>query len=373
MFLLLACVNLEVAPRPEDVVPPFALQSLSPTHGPEAGGTAVSIRGEAFTAETTVDFGGHSCQSLERLSARELLCVTPPGEGNAPVVVTDPAGQGSLDWVYDPADSPVDSDDSSPPSSLHCSFNVASLPMVPEGQGQPVELRVQLGGRTDGDGAGAGISGELGLREPGNSASTTWIAATYDRSEGADDIYRALAQPERWGSWELVARFSADGAEAVDCGVLPLESTRALDYCHIQYPCTATGSVGVAGPTVYVWAYAAGVTPGVGAGEGVRVQVALEERAYAEAFATDPTIWPWYQDLSWSADKDGLVSGDLSNDEYSGLLEACSSPGDYRYAARASADDGRSWIYCDSGGATCGGQGSDDGFSVLETGLLTVE
>jgi hypothetical protein len=105
----------------------------------------------------------------------------------------------------------------------------------------------------------------------------------------------------------------------------------------------------------------------------VRVQLALEERAYAEAFATDPSIWPWYQDLSWSADKDGLVSGDLSNDEFAGPLEACASPGDYRYAARASADDGRSWIYCDSGGVTCGGQGSDDGFSVLETGLLTVE
>ena len=375
MFLLLACVNLEVAPRPDDDTPAatFGILSLSPDHGPESGGTAVSIRGSALSAETTIDFGGQPCQNLEHLSSQELLCITPPGQGSVQVTATDPGGQATLEWRYDPLDSPVDSDDSSPPSNLICSINATSLLTVAQGEGLPVELGVQLAGRTDGDGVGAGIVGELGLREPGNSASTTWVSATYDRSEGTDDIYRGLVVPPRWGSWEVVARFSADGAEAVDCGVLALESTRSLDYCHIQYPCMATGSVGVAGPTVYVWAYGAGITPGEGAGLGVRVQLALEERAYAESFATDPSIWPWHQDLTWNADKDGLVSGDLANDEYAGPLEACASPGAYRYAARASPDDGRSWTYCDSGGATCSGQGSDDGFSVLETGLLTVE
>ncbi len=375
MFLLLACVNLEVAPTPKESAPAvsFGLAELIPDHGPEDGGTAVSIRGDAFTAETTLDFGGQPCQSLDYLSSKELLCITPPGQGEASVVVTDPGGQASLDWRYDPADSPVDSDDTAAPPQLYCSLNSSSLPMVVEGQGLPVEVRVQLPGRTDGDGLGAGISGELGLRPVGNSAATTWTIATYDRSEGDGDVYRALVLPEGWGSWEVVARFSADGNAAVDCGVLPLEATRPLDYCHIQYPCVASSSVGIAGPEVYVWAYAASSTPGVGAGVGIRVQLALEERAYAEAFATDPAIWPWYQDLSWTADKDGLIPGDLANDEFSGPLEACSSPGDYRYAARASADDGRSWLYCDDGGASCGGQGSDDGFSVLETGLLTVE
>jgi hypothetical protein len=190
---------------------------------------------------------------------------------------------------------------------------------------------------------------------------------------GDSDRYQEDLLSSGPGKWTISARFSVDGGEKVDCGEASLQVSRALNYCHIQYPCNSTAPVGVDGPMAYVWVYQPGVTDAAGQGPGIQVELALEDRSYAESFATDPSIWPWFDKLQYNTDKDGIKAGDLSNDEYQGVLTGQSAAGDYRFAARASADDGVSWTYCDLGGNTCGGSGSADGFSVFDAGLFTVQ
>jgi hypothetical protein len=88
---------------------------------------------------------------------------------------------------------------------------------------------------------------------------------------------------------------------------------------------------------------------------------------------TDPATerWVWTA-MGYNTDKDGLLPGDLSNDEYQGRFTAPGAAGAYNYAARATADDGASWLYCDTGGNTCGGSGSDDGYTPDHAGTCAV-
>jgi hypothetical protein len=119
---------------------------------------------------------------------------------------------------------------------------------------------------------------------------------------------------------------------------------------------------------VYVWVYQSGVTEGVGTGAGLQVEVGVGPNG------GDPGVgagWVWTT-ASYNEDKDGLVSGDLANDEYRGNFISPLVSGAYDYCGRASADGGRTWLICDLGGTGCGGSGSDDGVSPATMGALTV-
>lgn len=367
---LLGCVNLETPHVPDGAKPEvFGLTAITPDHGPEAGGTAVRVEGSGFAASTVVDLGGIPCAQLQFLSSQELLCTTPTGTGDVSLTVAEGGETASLPFHYDPPS--VDSGTTTPPLNLSCTLENSRYTRS-EGEGVQVPVLVTVAGRTEGAGAGAGIRGELGLRRTtADVSSTVWVPMTYSETVGDADRYLATTLADA-GKWTLSARFSVDDGAMVDCGSASLEVTRTLDYCHIQYPCTATAAAGVDGPMAYVWVYQAGVTKGAGQGTGIQVELAFEDRGYAESFATDPSIWPWFYQLSYNADKDGINPGDLANDEYQGVLTGQSAAGDYRYAARATADEGLSWTYCDLGGSTCGGAGSDDGFSVFDAGIFTV-
>ncbi len=148
-----------------------------------------------------------------------------------------------------------------------------------------------------------------------------------------------------------------------DSGATPVP----IDYCQIQYPCSMTASAGAESDPVYGWVYLAAVTPGVGQGPGVRLQLGIG------GDGTDPATGAWtWTEMTYNTDKDGLSAGDLSNDEYAGTFIAPEASGAYDYAVRATADDGLSWLYCDQGGDTCGGLGSDDGYTPAEAGACTV-
>ena len=116
---------------------------------------------------------------------------------------------------------------------------------------------------------------------------------------------------------------------------------------------------------IYTWVNAAGVTDSVGPGEGLSVSL-----GFGESDADPETEWFWTE-TSYNTDKDGLEAGDLANDEFSGVIEAPETPGTYRYAARARIGEGP-WLHCDLGGEACGGDGSQDGFSVESSGELLV-
>ncbi len=79
----------DAAPPPTP--PAVTLTSVSPSSGPIAGGTLVTLAGAGFQAGATVSFGGSPATSVTVVSATQITCVTPSGAlGPANVTVLNP-------------------------------------------------------------------------------------------------------------------------------------------------------------------------------------------------------------------------------------------------------------------------------------------
>jgi len=144
-------------------------------------------------------------------------------------------------------------------------------------------------------------------------------------------------------------------------------ATEAVDYCHLQWPCTMEAEAGQTTEGMYVWVYHEGVTPGPGGGKDLQVHVGIGP----DGSSADSADWSWTT-AAFNAEQDGLHKGDQANDEYAGFPTAPATAGSYDYAGRVSADGGASWTLCDLGGDTCGGDGSNDGYDAATSGSLTV-
>jgi hypothetical protein len=73
-----------------DVVP--TVSSVSPSSGPAAGGTGVTITGTGFVAGATVSFGGTAATGVVVNSATSISATSPAGAGTVDVTVTTPGG-----------------------------------------------------------------------------------------------------------------------------------------------------------------------------------------------------------------------------------------------------------------------------------------
>lgn len=73
---------------------PPTVASISPSTGPAAGGTTVTVSGAGFTGETGVTIGGTAATGVTVLNDTTLTAVTPPGTAGpaVDVVVTTPGG-----------------------------------------------------------------------------------------------------------------------------------------------------------------------------------------------------------------------------------------------------------------------------------------
>jgi hypothetical protein len=71
---------------------------ITPSQGPTAGGTAVTITGTNFSSGATVSFGGSSATDVVVVSSTEITCLTPAGVVGAVTVsvITPCGGVGSL-------------------------------------------------------------------------------------------------------------------------------------------------------------------------------------------------------------------------------------------------------------------------------------
>jgi hypothetical protein len=67
-----------------------AALSISPSSGPSAGGTQVTITGNGFVSGATVTIGGSACTNPVVANATTITCATPAGTGSADVAVTNP-------------------------------------------------------------------------------------------------------------------------------------------------------------------------------------------------------------------------------------------------------------------------------------------
>ena len=70
------------------------VDSVQPDHGPETGGSLVTIAGQHFLSGAGVSFGAAACDAVEVVSASEISCITPAAApGQVDVTVTNPDDQ----------------------------------------------------------------------------------------------------------------------------------------------------------------------------------------------------------------------------------------------------------------------------------------
>ncbi len=77
-----------------------SIASVTPSRGPLAGGTLVTITGNNLTAATAVNFGAVAAASFTVTSKHSITAVTPPGEGAVAVSVTTPFGTSAIGPLF---------------------------------------------------------------------------------------------------------------------------------------------------------------------------------------------------------------------------------------------------------------------------------
>lgn len=361
------------------------LTSLTPTQGPKAGGTEVTVNGTNFRDGAVVSFGSvHAATTF--VSDRKLTATTPPAlnPGAVSVTVTNDDGRSSTlnaAFTYTAAtttrtiaEAKVTNEDVTDTSgTATVSITVAAqvkVPTVTPGAGQGQGVRAQVGYSTSPSTTPA-------------SAEFSWVDASYvgDVDEGSGDAaldaYSGeVALPGATGGGQLVyflsARFSIDDgqtwvladrdglANGVSSAALPRVTvgTASVGWCKlggvaIEAPPSITLRGGEAGPVVYGQVYKQGVTDQPGVGAGVK-----GELGYG-AMGSDPATWAW-SPATYNTDTSGG-----SNDEFEATLPN-PGPGTYRFAFRVSDDDGP-WSYCDADGL------DTNGFTQDQAGTLTVQ
>ncbi len=76
-------------------VPAPIVSGVSPSAGPQAGGTSVTITGSGFSSATSVDFGAGTPASFSVISDTEIDATSAPGSGTVDVTVISPGGTSS--------------------------------------------------------------------------------------------------------------------------------------------------------------------------------------------------------------------------------------------------------------------------------------
>ncbi len=93
------------------VLSPPTVVGLSPTSGPEAGATLVTIGGTNFTGATVVDFGNTAATNLTVVNDTSITADSPAGTGVVNVTVTTPSGVSAVtpadEFTYTTAAAPV--------------------------------------------------------------------------------------------------------------------------------------------------------------------------------------------------------------------------------------------------------------------------
>ena len=84
----------------------LSVTGISPSTGPAAGGTGVTISGSGFVTGATVSFGGTSSASVTVVSPTSITATSPAGSGTVDVTVTTTAGTSAKSadrFTYAPA------------------------------------------------------------------------------------------------------------------------------------------------------------------------------------------------------------------------------------------------------------------------------
>ena len=69
-----------------------AVTGIAPSHGPQSGGTSVTISGTGFTGATEVAFHSQAIATFNVVNDTTITATSPPGQGIIDVTVTTPSG-----------------------------------------------------------------------------------------------------------------------------------------------------------------------------------------------------------------------------------------------------------------------------------------
>lgn len=362
LLLALACGLEDNLP---EELPALALDGVLPTSG--VPGDVVQLVGGGYTAGTTVTVGGKPCTTLELLSGSTLACEVPGNAAGGQRVYVERTEDGAAaEGTFTYLEGGTTPTGTTTTSGLACSLVDSDL-RTTEASAVTASANV----------TGDATSAEVGLGAGSDPASFTWATAAVGAGVASGELSADV------GSWFYALRVraaSADpwttclGAEGAP-GTLTVEPAGGgpvVEYCHLQYPCEITADAGTLTPEVYCWVYHEGVTVGAGQGSGVSVQVGVG------SVGTSPegSGWTWTA-ATYNVDVDGLIPGDLANDEYGTAIVAPSTAGTWDFGCRVSLDAGVTWRTCDlgdGGTGSCGAGlgGSGDGWDTLTAGKLRV-
>ena len=73
-------------------IPAPTVTGISPTSGPDAGGTTVTITGTDLSGATDVEFGGTPASDFSADGPTHLTATAPPGTGTVDITITTPSG-----------------------------------------------------------------------------------------------------------------------------------------------------------------------------------------------------------------------------------------------------------------------------------------
>lgn len=130
----------------DPVVGPPAIGTIAPDHGPETGGTPVTITGSGFTGATGATLGGIAGTAFTVVDANTITVTTPAhAPGAVDVIVQSPAGDSAPDaFTFDPAPSGPTISGLDP---NHGPF-VGGTPVTVSGTGFTGATSVTIGGAT---------------------------------------------------------------------------------------------------------------------------------------------------------------------------------------------------------------------------------
>ncbi len=255
----------------------------------------------------------------------------------------------------------------------------ASTSTVPGVPTEQIYGQVFVENCTEGQGACQGLKGELGWGPRGQDpfgdpdpSPFTWLEAQHNPANTSNnDEFSASITPQVSGEFAYAFRFTMDngenwaycdldstsnGLQVEQMGSLSVQ-TRSIGWCNLQYPPSMTVVADSDSETVWGRVFVEACSEGENFCRGIIGQV-----GYGSA-GIDPSSSP--DSFTWIDAQYNPQHTDDNNDEYGVSLHPVST-GDMRYAVRFSGDAGANWTYCDL-------DGSDNGFSEDQMGVLTVE
>ncbi len=230
--------------------------SLSPTGGPTAGSTPVTITGTGFTGATAVDFGSTAATSFTVLSTTQILADSPAGTGTVDVTVTTPAGTSATStadqFTYSVAAPVV--------TSLSPTTGPSGTAVTIIGTSFTGETAVDFGS-TPATGitvvndntitaispAGTGIVDVTVTTPAGTSATSTADQFTYSVAAPAVTSLSPTSGPTAGDTSVTITGTGFTGATAVDFGATPVAAFTVVNNTEItaDSPAAGTGTVNV--------------------------------------------------------------------------------------------------------------------------------